>query len=232
MRWSRPELAAASTACGPARSPRSQSQPKLPSLGLPATSRVDPACAPRETRTPSPRDCSPPPPRWCRPAPRFPSPLPASPARVPAFPAGDGRAIAGGAGPSRGSPDLARRDVANLRGPKLCAQPETQLDPEPGQSRNQAGVRGERARSRRAAHAAQPGRGRSRWARGTGLRGVGAQGVVAEVRAVRFGSMWGPDGGAGLGALRGQPGTIEAARGARSCAKLMVTAAIARRCLT
>lgn len=134
--WSRPELAAASTACGPARSPRSQSQPKLPSLGLPATSRVDPACAPRETRTPSPRDCSPPPPRWCRPAPRFPSPLPASPARVPAFPAGDGRAIAGGAGPSRGSPDLARRDVANLRGPKLCAQPETQLDPEPGQSRN------------------------------------------------------------------------------------------------
>lgn len=61
---------------------------------------------------------------------------------------------------------------------------------------------------------------------------VGSQGVVAEVRAVRFGSMWGPDGGAGLGALRGQPGTIEAARGARSCAKLMVTAAIARRYLT
>ena len=55
--------------------------------------------------------------------------------------------------------------------------------------------------------------------------------VVAELRAVRSGSRWGPAGGTGLSASR-RPGAIEAAPGARSCAQRTITAAIVRHYLT
>lgn len=56
--------------------------------------------------------------------PPFPPPLPVSPPS-PRATGGGGGGGDGRSGPSRGSPDLARCDVANQRGPELRAQPKT-----------------------------------------------------------------------------------------------------------
>ncbi|XP_058597733.1 basic proline-rich protein-like [Neofelis nebulosa] len=111
----------------------SQSRGALPGLGPRRRAARTPACHPREARTPSRQDCAPPLPvgpgeRLASPPP-FPPPRPVSPPSPRAT--GGGGGGGGRSGPGRGSPDLARCDVANQRGPKLRAQPETQLEPGP-----------------------------------------------------------------------------------------------------
>ncbi|XP_019277467.1 basic proline-rich protein-like [Panthera pardus] len=112
---------------------REQSRGALPGLGPRRRAARTPACDPREARTPSRQDCAPPLPvgpgeRLASPPP-FPPPRPVSPPSPRAT--GGGGGGGGRSGPGRGSPDLARCDVANQRGPKLRAQPETQLEPGP-----------------------------------------------------------------------------------------------------
>ncbi|XP_077625008.1 uncharacterized protein LOC144235326 [Crocuta crocuta] len=129
----RPGPSAASSACSQVPLPREQSRGALPGPGHPRRAARTTACAPREARTPSRQNCAPPLPagpgeRLASPPP-FPPPRPVSPPSPRAT--GGGGGGGGRSGPSRGSPDLARCDVANQRGPKLRAQPETQLEPGP-----------------------------------------------------------------------------------------------------